>query len=254
MTRCSVSFSLSQESLFDCHRGITCNDCTENQLCNVLTTSTHSKIDPHWESWSAIIQGRKPFSRHLLMLELRIETLKSNASLSTSIFPACAVTLELQVSSSVPKYRSPNSPMPGMTRKSASRDESISEVTIFSFGNFWHTAWIPCGDCIIQMPEKGEMNNTITHSNGWKACFWARLTAIRLRKMIFDSGTPLLRRREIAFAAEFPVNITGTSFSTMKSLLIAQASSFMVYNFEPEARTGSSKNTWRLAISDGSFS
>lgn len=41
-----------------------------------------------------------------------------------------------------------------------------------------------------------------------------RLTAIRLRKMILDSGTPLVSSREIALTAEFPVNAQSvTSFS-----------------------------------------
>ena len=51
------------------------------------------------------------------------------------------------------------------------------------------------------------------------------LTAIRLRKIMLDSGTPLLSSTEIALTAEYP-----------------------------EASTGSSNSTWRLAMSDGNFS
>lgn len=45
------------------------------------------------------------------------------------------------------------------------------------------------------------------------------LTDIRLRKMMFDSGTPLLRSRDIAFTAEFPVHALGFWNNVMKTML-----------------------------------
>ena len=46
-------------------------------------------------------------------------------------------------SSSVPKYLSPNSPMPGMTRKSLFNPISISDVTIFILGKRLQTICTP---------------------------------------------------------------------------------------------------------------
>lgn len=48
----------------------------------------------------------------------------------------------------VPKYRSPKSPMPGITLECSFRPASISEVTIFSLGYCLHTACIPSGACM----------------------------------------------------------------------------------------------------------
>lgn len=101
----------------------------------------------------------------------------------------------LVYSSSVPKYLSPNSPMPGMTRKSLFKPISISDVTIFILGNRLQTIWTPWG------------------------------AEMRLRNMMFDSGTPFSISKDIACTAEFPV-----------------------------PRIGSRSNTFRFAISWGNFS
>lgn len=47
--------------------------------------------------------------------------------------------------SSVPKYLSPNSPMPGTTRKSSLKPDSISDVTTLSLGNLLQTTCNPWG-------------------------------------------------------------------------------------------------------------
>lgn len=115
------------------------------------------------------------------------------------------------MSLSVPKYRSPNSPMPGRTRKCSSKDISISDVTIFNIGNFLHTVCIPCGAYITF-----EFTKFIYYLIFEKRVkFGHGLTAIRLRKMMLASGTPLLRSSDIALTADFPVNkdfaVLGTS-------------------------------------------
>lgn len=211
----------------------------ERQSCFSASAVEHQQLIKYSRVLCSVCSALLPRKIHSfacnvwLMLKPWFEAVKSNASLSSSRYPCLRCHFGVaKVSSSVPKYRSPNSPMPGMTRKSASRDESISEVTILSFGNFWHTAWIPWGDCIQLSKYRKiwyESRHDSLDSNGWNASFWARLTAIRLRKMIFDSGTPLLRRREIAFTAEFPVNVQEHLFLN-NQVLVVRASKFKFFH------------------------
>lgn len=107
---------------------------------------------------------------------------------------------------SVPKYRSPNSPNPGITRKSSFSATSISEVTIFTEGNLLQTQWIPSGACT----RKSKQNliriiatRPMTTKNNRK------LTEMRLRKIIQLSGTPFCMRSSIAWLAELPKQIKG---------------------------------------------
>lgn len=113
-------------------------------------------------------------------------------------------------SSSVPKYRSPNSPMPGMTRKSSFKPISISDVTIFSLGKLLQTTCTPWGawwdsetesadEKISKETLKEIQKETFEDSKILKL-----LTDMRFRNMMLDSGTPFLRSKEIAWTAELP--------------------------------------------------
>ena len=135
---------------------------------------------------------------------------------------------------------SPNSPIPGTTRKSLFKPISISEVTIFILGKRLQTTCTPWG------AWKKNLSSIKIHLK-WSEDLWlgnlrckgnrihwriSSLTDMRLRKMMLDSGTPLLISKEIAWTAEFPRYTMKKDHKTIFKILLVYPTSFQPKTFQ----------------------
>lgn len=101
-------------------------------------------VSKFWMTWASTIW----FKQIQLFIHTLVLMINSKWGVWTNQQPQwnyCEGATTCWSSSSVPKYRSPNSPMPGMTRKSLFRPISISEVTIFILGKLLQTTCTPWG-------------------------------------------------------------------------------------------------------------
>jgi hypothetical protein len=109
---------------------------------NLEFTGTQVKYNTYTERTNKIarITFRTPVLEHV-----KENKCKENSVQSTYIeFARDIKTLNFTYYM-VPKYRSPNSPIPGITWHSSFKPNSISDVTILILGNFLQTACIPSG-------------------------------------------------------------------------------------------------------------
>jgi len=117
-------------------------------ICRIPLSSTFDKL----KIKHACISTKEWVCIHIILICLpqiaaKVVFAKSsifhyNASVNQKMYPPKDM---LKDQSSVPKYRSPNSPNPGITRNSSFNATSISDVTIFNDGNLLQTQWIPSG-------------------------------------------------------------------------------------------------------------